>query len=449
MSAYRVLFIWVILSVLSHSAQALSVDEFLYQVVHSNDGYLSDRENSDGSISAAEGSNLLFKPQIFSNLQYIYDPRDTHAPALEGDKTLGESVSVGLREQTPWGVKLQLSMDYNQSTLLGISSPLVTRPTVTNLYPVPGFNWSLWQNWEGHLDQANQRLLESQSLAESYGSRFQAQVHLVEAEGVYWKLASLRESIHLLHDSLDRAHSLLELDQKKAKNHLIDSSDMLLSEAAVQGKELELKSILGEERIAARAFNEARGLDSEDVSDQLTLPSPESFYEWKFPNQTGARGDLKALEQQQIAAQAGYQVAREKLLPNLNLYGSIFAVGLNFSMPLDFSLTSDTRLGYARKINASELNFRRKSFEQKTQWQDLKTRFEDLVERLKLAVKLESLQKRKFEDVRRRREHGMTIAFQVFQYELDYLNAAQNRVQIETALLALRAQLKLYAEDAS
>jgi hypothetical protein len=38
----------------------------------------------------------------------------------------------------------------------------------------------------------------------------------------------------------------------------------------------------------------------------------------------------------------------------------------------------------------------------------------------------------------------MTVAFQVFQYELDYLGASQNRLQIEGTLLGLQAQAKLY-----
>jgi hypothetical protein len=40
---------------------------------------------------------------------------------------------------------------------------------------------------------------------------------------------------------------------------------------------------------------------------------------------------------------------------------------------------------------------------------------------------------------------GLTIEFQVFQYELDYLNASLARVQIEGMILALRAQMKLYS----
>jgi nucleoside phosphorylase/outer membrane protein TolC len=426
---------------------AYSVDDYLQQVEHSHDGYHAMEEDSAGAKAAAKSADLIFKPQVFSELQYTYDPRDTHSPELYGDKTIAQGVSTGFREQTPWGIQLQLSLDYTQNTLLGESSPLITRPTVTNLYVVPVFNWSVWQNFGGRLDHANQRMQKAQSLAQSYGSDFGARAMLVEAEGRYWKLASLREVIRLQRESLDRARSVMNLDSRKAKQRLIDSGDTLLSEAAVEGKELELRSMLTEERSAARAFNASRGIDSDQVTEDLRLPDDDAFAHLQLPERKGSRGDLKVAEQQSIASEAGYQVAHEKLLPNLSVFGSIFALGLNFSMPLDLGLTSEARDGYAKEAEAAELNFRRKQFEQENDWQELQTRFHDNLERLQLAVKLEDLQRRKFEDANRRRKHAMTVAFQVFQYELDYLAAAQTRLQIEGTLLGLRAQAKLYAES--
>ena len=74
-------------------------------------------------------------------------------------------------------------------------------------------------------------------------------------------------------------------------------------------------------------------------------------------------------------------------------------------------------------------------------------KFSDLKERLAIAVKLESIQKRKFEDLRKLRARGLTIAFQVFQYELDYMSASLARVQIEGMLLGTWSQLKLFERE--
>lgn len=442
------MFASIALPIFALSSSAFTVDEYLAQVSQSNDGYHSLVEQSLGANASGQSAELLFKPQVFTNLQYSYDPRDTHSQPLYGDHTLAKSFSAGVREQTPWGLQLQLSLDYNQETLLGISSPLITKPTVTNVYPVPVFKWSLWQNWAGRMDRANQRMEEAKSRAESYGSDFGAKALMVEAEGRYWKLAALREMIKLQQGSLERAKSVYAVDIKKARAKLIDSGDALLSESAVQGKDLELKSMQSEEKSAARAFNSSRGKESDQVEEVLALPSAKSFLNFKLPKQAGLRGDLKVAEQQSLATQAGYDLAHEKLLPDVSLYGSIFAMGLSFSMPLDLSLTSDARKGYARQSQAAELNLKHKHFEQENEWIDLKSRFMDNVARLYLAMKLEDLQRRKLEDANRRRAHAMTIAFQVFQYELDYMAAAQARLQIEGTLLGLRAQARLYADDA-
>ena len=429
------------------SAQLLPVEDFLNQVSNANEGYQALQMETDGAEKTVGAASLFFKPQVFTQFQYIYDTRDTHAPDIEGKRDIQKSASAGLRQQTPFGLQLQLSMDYSHSTLLGANSPLVTRPSITNLYPVPILNFPIWQNFLGKMDHANSRLLEAQSRASAYGSSFAARAILTDAEGRYWKLAILREALTLQRASLIRAHGVLSVENRKERRKLIDSSDVLLGEAAVQGKELELKSMLIEERSAGRAFNSARGIDSDLVAEDLPIPDVAELSQLTSPSRKDRRGDVRAAEQQFIATSAGTEVAREKLLPSFNIYGSVFAVGVAFSMPLDPEPAREARDGYARQGAASELTYRRKVFEEDNDWKELAARFTDNRERLSLALKLEEIQRRKFEDVRRRRGRGLTVAFQVFQYELDFLSAAQARLQIEGILLGIRAQMKLFGPE--
>lgn len=428
-------------------AAALPVDDYLRQVSIANDGYRGMRAEASGADLAARASHLLFMPQAFSKFEYIRDTRDTHAPEIEGERQIQRSYSFGIRQQTPFGLQFQLSYDANQSLLTGTDPALVPRPRISNNYIVPLFNISLWQNFLGRADRANRQLLESRMLAQSYGKAFESRAALVEAEGRYWKLASIREAIRLQGESLDRAKSVYDLSLKKKNRGLIDNSEFLLSEAAVQGKELELRSMHDEERSAARSFNSARGIDSDQVSDELSLPDTDSIKKIQPPERKGPRGDVKAIEHQSLAAEAGSEVAREQLLPSLNLYGTIFAWGVMLSFPLDQGTASSARQGFSRQIEGADLAYRRKVFEDENEWKDLNHKLSELKERLALAVRLEDIQKRKFEDLRRLRERGLTISFQVFQYELDYLNAALARVQIEGQLLGTWAQLKLYGGE--
>src|SRR5262249_11029267 len=151
-----------------------------------------------------------------------------------------------------------------------------------------------------------------------------------------------------------------------------------------------------------------------------------------------------AAEQAKIAASSGAEVARQQLLPTLDFYGSIYALGVNFALPLDFGTVSDVRAAELRQQKAAQLPDRKKVQEAEAEWKDLNRRFADAIARLAVAIDLERLQRKKFESIRKRQSAGLTVAFQVFQYELDYLNAALARVQLQGLILGLRSQLKLY-----
>jgi outer membrane protein TolC len=425
----------------------LTLGDYLGQVERSNNGYRGLQLNRTGAELSSHVASLLFAPQAFTDFKVIYDPRDSHSPGIEGDTQVQRQFSVGLRQQTSFGLQLQLALDIDQGTLIGTDPALVPKPSISNTYVVPTYSLSLWQNFGGRADRANQRMTEAQSLATSYGNAYGAQGLLVQAEGAYWRLASLREAIRLIKESLERARSILALDTQKSRRRLIDSSDLLLSQAAAQGKELELTAMQDEERSAASAFNTARGVESEIVADELPLPSIGEIAALKAPERRGPRGDIRAAEQEAIAAESGQEMAREKLLPNLNLFGSIFAAGVAFSIPLDQSATQDARLGYARQGEAARASFEHKIFVEKGDWEDLIRKFAEAKRRLELASRLEEIQRKKYEDIRSRRSRGLTIAYQVFQYELDYLSAARDRIQAAGQVLGLNAQFKLYSQS--
>jgi outer membrane protein TolC len=425
----------------------LALDDYLAQVKKSDPGYQGLLQESAAAELTSEKGSLLFKPQFFSSVQLVDDTRDTQAPAIYGTTHIQRNFSIGLRGQTPYGVGLQLSYEYNQSNLFNTDPSIVTSPGLTNSYFVPVLNFSLWQNFLGHSDQANRRLMEAQDLANSYGKAYQAKASLVEAEARYWKLAVTREIEKIELESVSRTRGILEYDSKKAKKNLADPSDLLLWQAAVKGKELELKSIQDEEKSAARAFNSARGIDASEVGEELRVPDPSVLVALPPIARSGHTGEVKASEQASIAQAAGSQMAREKLLPDLTLYSSIFAVGVNFSFPLDLSTTSDVRKGYDQQSLAADLDLQKKIMDEDTQWKDLERKFGEAKERYKIALELETIQKSKFENVRKRKARGLTIEDQVFQYELDSLNASLARAQIEGMILGLRAQMKLYANE--
>lgn len=423
----------------------LNLNDYLLQVQKSDPAYQSQVRNGDASEATSKSAKLLFRPQFFLKAQFVDDTRNTASPDIYGTSNIQRNFSVGLREQTPYGLGVQVSFDASNTTLIGTSPGFITSPNYSNTYVAPLFSFSLWQNFLGRADRANQKVMEAKDLAEAYGQEYHARATLVEAEVNYWRLAVAREAARVQGESVDRAKAILVHDTEKAKRHLGDPTNILLAQAAVKGKELELRSLIDDQNSLARKFNLSRGLDSDEVPEDLVLPDAGYLRKLDVMPRDEMRGDVKAAQQAAIAQTAGSDMARQKLLPEVNLYGSIFAWGLNFTMPLDVWTVSTVRDGHAEKAAAADLEFQSKALQDASEWKDLVRKFKDAKERLAVALDLEEIQKNKFQQIRKRLALGLTIEFQVFQYELDYLNASLARVQIEGMILALRAQMKLYS----
>jgi len=425
-------------------AAPLSLRGYLDQVAQKNKAVVGLRLASDGQGASAVATDLTFGPQLYSKAEYVNDPRTSQVPAIEGDRKVHLSFEAGVRQQTSFGLQYQVALEVNRSRLFGIDPSLVTRPDLTSVYLIPQFQFSLWQNWLGGMDRASQASDQAKARASSLGDAYQAKGVLVDAEGRYWKLAVLREVLRVERESVDRAQELLEAAQRKARKHLGDEADVLTAEAAVKGKALELAGMEDEALTAARAFNTARGIASDQVSEALPLPDAQALLAYRPPAKGARRGDVEAALAGTVAAKEGFELARQKLLPSLNLYGSIYAVGLNFTLPLDFGTVKEATQGYARQAYAAQLQLEQKELEARSDWEDQTAKLARAQKRLSLAIDLERVQKAKLELVRKRRATGLTVQAQVIQFQLEYFQAVLARVHAEGDVLGARTQLSLF-----
>jgi outer membrane protein TolC len=448
MSRWNAIRVTAVLWVWAAGAQAapLSLGAYLDQVTRGNKAVQGLRLSGEGQDASAAASDLLFGPQLYSKAEYINDPRTSQVPAIEGDRKIHLSFELGVRQQTSFGLQYELKLEVNRSRLLGINPSLVTRPDLTSVYVIPQFQFALWQNWLGGMDRASRASDQAKARASALGDAYQAKGVLVDARGRYWKLAVLREVLRVQQESIDGAKALLQSARRKVRKHLGDASDVLLAEAAVKGKELELAGMEDEARAAARAFNTARGVDSEEVPETLPLPSAETLLAYQLPEEVKERGDVRAAEAGAVAASQGYAMAKEKLEPSLNLYGSIYAVGLNFTLPLEFGTVKEATRGYSQQAYASQLQLQQKRFEARTDWEALKASLKRAQEKLSLSIQLEDIQRRKLALTRKRLATGLTVPAQVIQFQLDYFQAVLARVHAQGDVLGVQTKRALFEE---
>ena len=344
---------------------------------------------------------------------------------------------------------------------------------------------SLWSNRFGKATQATQDLLEAQALTERFSTRFQARSLLAQAEMSYWRLAASRQAARIQSEALNRAQKIYEWNLRRAKLHLTDPADVIQSEALVKMRELNLVSARNAEKIAARDFNSARNIDSDVVSEDLSELRPELLKEISTPERFAFRDDVRAAEQASRVQAARAIVSQEKDTPTLDLFGSLalngqpallsqgnqylgmsahsafgpsfrdsltfnrptYTVGIRFQAPLDFSLTSQNREAWLKDQAAADLTYQRKLVEQEQAWQTLSDQLKDARERFQIALTLEEIQKKKLQAEQDRVRRGRSTTYQVLLFEQDFLLSQLGRMDTQTQILSLIAQMRLFGDQ--
>ena len=460
-------FFMVNLTVNFAHAEVITLDQFLTQVQKSNSGLTGAQVTATADQNASEEGALPFSPAAFASVQYTDDRRQTIVPIFEGTRTVTDTSQLGIKKLFGFGLQSQLYYGVTSNTIYGVSPALVPQTSLITSGLTLQVTQSLWQNGFGQSDQALSRAVTAQDLANSYANAYQVKTILADAESRYWSLVIAREMVTIQKKSSDRTLAIRDFNVKRVRSHLIDEADLLTSDAQAKSKQFDLKLAIDNERSAARAFNSVRGMDSDEVKENLVSLEPDALQSIDVPQRSSERDDVKAAEQTTLAVVANSEVATQKQKPSLNVVGTVstngldpslgtsfhntltannpyYQVGLNFTVPLDFGEVSSVKRAYAEQRKGAELTYQRRLFDQENDWKDLVKKLQEAKERLALAVDVEKAQKLKFDHESIRQKQGVTTTYQVFQYDLDYLTSALNRVQTQAIILNLVAQMKTF-----
>lgn len=473
------LFAWVgiwgfaaVAGIRAQAGETLTLERFLTQVRAGNQAVRSLIESSEGALERSGEGGLALSPALFATAQLGRDEWVQPGSFLSYDRINTGIYSLGVSKLTEFGLQAKLSYNVNRVSIInpaslmggaGFSIPpfYQTKPTFELVQP-------LWANGFGRATRAQVLLTESQAKAASFASRYQARAALVEAEAAYWRLSVARAATRVQREALGRAEQIHEWSVRRLRMHLADRADELQARAALELKRLDVQASIDSERQAARDFNSARGIESDEVLEPLAsaeIPPPPS----QSPERAAFRDDVKAAERQRDAVQAGARLARERNLPMLDVYGSYAfngrseslgtslgeplrqgketaAVGVRLSVPLDLGTLVANRTGWAREESAAGVGYERKLFEQERDWQELGKRLTDARRRLELAWTLEEVQKAKMIRERERLENGRSTTYQVLLFQQDYSQSQLVRLRSEAEVLGLLAQIKLFGD---
>jgi outer membrane protein TolC len=482
--SYSQLILALLLSVqTSFAATRLNPDQYLSQVKEGHSGVKGAFLASQGAQLRSEEGHLLLAPTAFAEFRITADAKLPQFVFLTYDRQMFQYYTFGVRKLTTFGLQASLHYDLNNQyyvnpaaapgSVIGPSANFInTSYAVAS--PVFEITQNLWSNGFGRSTRAIQEQHEAQAMASSYQNSFQAKSILMTAEQTFWRLALARQAVDVQKEALDRARKIYEWNSRRARLELGDRSDVIQSEALVQARELELKSAQIEEKLASRAFNSMRNVDSDHVAEDLVELKPELLDTLQVPKRVQFRDDVLAAKENARASTASAEIALERDRPTLDVYASIAlngqsgplpfnnlsdsisnsfsfnrpteTVGLRFSAPIDIGVLQNSREGWRQEQISADMNFSRKVFEQEQGWKELSENVEESVNLYKLSLKLEDVQKSKLLNERNRLQRGRSTTYQVLLFEQDYLQAQLTRIRNEAKVLNLLAQMKLFGE---
>lgn len=448
-------------------AAELPLSEYLKQVREHHGGFQAADLKTAGFAEQSREKIMLYLPSLMAKGRYLHDEKPTGSPDFMGTKTRAKSLSLGISETSPLGLRGSLTYELNSVTLEGINPVLVPLASTVEGRPTLELSQPLWRNFFGSETRAQMNLLESKALANSYAEKFRAKQVLTDAEMTYWKTLLAKRLIQLREETRNRAVTLREWSKRRVSLQLADRSDLLQAEAALKLRELELDRALNDAREMNRRFNSLRGIDTDSIEEGFETPSLKELAELQLPNRSPMRDDTKAAEFASRAGAAAAKLVYARGLPTLELSGSLalnsresttsdaidrsfgtahptYAIALTLSTPLHFFGAHDLRAGAEKEEIASELEFKRRAFEESQEWKNLEDRFKSAQARLSLVQALEDSQKLKVLNEQERLKKGRTTTYQVLIFEEDYSSAKLNRLTSETEVLSFYAQLKTF-----
>jgi outer membrane protein TolC len=448
-------------------ADVLSREAYLAQVSQGNSSLRADRSTDAALQLAMFEPETMLSPTLDASASYLDDQSETNSPFSTSRITAANWEATLSKQFTVTGTRLSLgykgsdsSAEYSAGFTQLFSQFGVPFPN-PSYFDSNGYYVSLvqplWKDFGANGYKVARAKADSAYGAALLMNRYGAAGALFEAEAAYLELASTREIMQLLQESLERNQKILEWTQDKYNDNLVDKVDVLQVQAALKQVELGISETKQELKTAQEKFNTLRGVSpgAEVMEDLEPLEAPAAL-----PERKGERLDLQAARKDAAGKQALAEEVRERYRPDVSLFGTATAsggdaswagstypdhptylVGLKLSTILDAPLYFKVVKGADTAAELTQDELRQKELAQEEDWDELSSEWATLQDSLALAAALEDVQKEKAEREKKRYQDGRTTNFQVLRFEEDYNQAriSSLRLKAQAAILAAKA----------
>ncbi|MCX7978276.1 MAG: TolC family protein [Bdellovibrionaceae bacterium] len=456
---------------LSPLSRALEFDTYFNQVKEYDPGLKASEALRESVVLTQSAADQLTDLHLFSQINSVDDRRPTANPSFQGGRTRFDSWSLGIRQQTSFGLSWTLSQNLQTTRIFDAASLGVPVPEYSDSYPRLELGIPLWRNFWG----SETREIQEQAVQSSKAQKIEADISyiqkIIEIEGAFDRLATYQETFEFQKESLERARKILAWSRSRLQRGLADEAEVYGAQAALAARELEL--IQGRENLAEamRIFNRFRGHPEDSDPGRLKPRKLDLSQLVLHPSEGKKRLDFLAQNQSASVREAASRASKQSNLPKLDL-GLIlqsqsrsapdapepiraywernkdyFAINLKFSMPLDQFKTEKIRNGYEFASKAASLTKRDLENRANQTWSQTVSTGRQLYEQLKIVEDLEKIQKLKADHERDRYSRGRSTGFQVLSYEQDYLNSKNQKLQLELQARNFISSLRLFVSE--
>lgn len=450
------------------SEKILTLSEYLNQVKSNNPEARAAAANVEVAEMRLNEAEVPYSSEFYSEYK-LFSDRKEPTNAFSPVESKGRTWRVGVRDRTTFGLSADVYLNSLRTTLGGAPAFLTYKDYETSAFGL-NLQQSLWRNAFGEVDRKNQEAQRANNRMEVLKAKFALKNLLLAAENTYWAVVSYNEIVKLQEENVDRARRLRDWMKQRASMRLFDDVDAMQAQASFEQRELELQTSLNERAGFIRQFNTLRGENSDAPVALSELPTQDFMAQAvSDKSKRMSREDFQIVYEQAEASGAKARANLSAIRPQLDLVGQIagngldnyaggslneatrgqhpnWAVGVVFSVALDYSLIGDMKRSYrAQRAAANDIKEQARFNEQRA-WDDLVKKNADAQDLFRRAVSLEKLQTDLVQRERRRLLNGRSTTFQSLQIEQNLAGAQIARVRAQLALLQLHNLIKQFEE---
>ena len=443
-----------------------TLEDYLTQVALHHDGFLAAEQTIKSAQLKPNEALQIFSPNLFANLSHREDGSSPYQ-MIGATSMITNDAAVGIKKNFSSGTSATLSYDLSSTDIIGANPVMLRQSSYYSEKPSLEIRQPLWRNAGGREFNATAEMARTQSDSTIYNEYYKTTMVLMNAELAYWKLSLAREAWRIQRENLVRAQELYRWTKSRVASGLADKSDELQAKAMADLRSLDVMKAQNDEREAAEDFNSMRGLEAQNVTEQLTPFSTAVVDKISIPKRATLRDDTKAEAALAKSLAISAALSAEKNQPSLDAFASLmlngqnagasdifnnsfatkgptWTVGLSLNMPLDRDLINAINQETKLAAQAAEQNLRRNIFVQELKWRNLASKLDEALSRLKLAGDIAKIQQIKLDVEKDRHKHGRTTLSQVILFEQDYAGAKLGELSRIAEVLSIYAEMKTF-----